>query len=360
MKPWRGKSNGRYLDIMKAHWNEKQQTWIASVGSGKNRRFAKCRICGEEGRLLCEQRLKRLVEETEGPEPPAPGSFTEFVEEVWWPTKANRSQYTKDSYRSKILTHMTPFFGKPICHIGVSEVQPWVNGLALSPKTVHDTYGVLANILQLAYRTKKTADDSYRLVSLPEVEIKEPVRLGTEETRLLMDGIKGTWLEGPVYAGLMLGLRRGEAGALSASDIVLTDVATITVRKNRTDHGVSQRLKNKRAGHGRTITAPRSIGERLLSFHRPGSIFLFLGEHGKPFSLGMLTKTFPKACFELTGRRTQFKDLRSTCASNLKALGVPREVRMDILGHTTTEAHAKYINDSGEQMMSALARLEAM
>lgn len=276
---------------------------------------------------------------------------------------ASKEPSTKDTYRQRITNHLACFFPMQISKIGLEQVQPWINGLnqKLAPKTVNECFSLLEQILSLAKAMKRTEDESWRLAEPPEVPVSEVVRLETEELRRLLGAIKGHWMEGPVWCSAMFGLRKCEVLGLKPTDIeILEDSAWITIRKKRGSHGESNKLKNKRRGQHRKFRVPKDWGLKLLSFWNGESMYLFASLTGKPIYHNAPTKEFPKLCETAGIKRYQFKHLRSTCASMLKDIGADQETRMQILGHTTVEAHEKYIKDSGVQTLTAYSRLEAM
>ena len=216
---------------MEPRWNEKQQRWIASTGSGKNRRWAKSRIPGEQGKAICQRKLNKLYQDVEGPKPLPPGSLAEFIEEVYWPMQHAHEQSTKDTYRQKVLDHIAPLFLHKVEDIKFTDLQNWVNDLqskkkinrftlkdgtkkvvvsdqAISTKTVRDVYFILSEILTVAHRLKRVTTDFWKLVEIPDLPVRAPVALEPAEVKKLLNHIEGTWIEGPVWASVTLGLRR--------------------------------------------------------------------------------------------------------------------------------------------------------
>ena len=69
---------------------------------------------------------------------------------------------------------------------------------------------------------------------------------------------------------------------------------------------------------------------------------MFLTSRGNPIGHSWCLRLFRKACRKAGVRERRFHDLRGTSATLLRELGVPEDVRMLPLGHSTTDMARHY------------------
>jgi integrase len=104
----------------------------------------------------------------------------------------------------------------------------------------------------------------------------------------------------------------------------------------------------------------RMATERTADWQYHG--LLFVTSTGKPYHGAEVLKAFKFACRRAGIAERRFHDLRASCATLMRELGVPEEVRMARLGHATRAMSRHYAQvrpgfdrDAVEAMRKALA-----
>lgn len=345
------------MALMKPRWDESNKRWECSLGSGTNRVWFRCKIPGEQGKLVCLEKRERHLH---GPAPLMPGSLAEFIESVWWPNvKVKCTPSTIRGYRYVVEKHISRFYAMQINDMRLEVMQGWVSGLAAeaSPKRVHNIFSILAGILELARLTDRYHRLDHRLVALPEIEQTSRMNLTIEKVGKLLAAARGTEMEGPVWTASNLGLRRNEVCGLKRPHVEIHgDTATIAIQDNRQPQGESNKLKSKRRGKKRQLDVPRQMAEKLLSFADSNSLYIF-SYNEKPIHPDRLTKRMAGLCATAGVEHMQFKELRSACRSNLKAAGVPEVDIMRILGHSSYKTSLLYQDERPAAIVEAFQKL---
>ena len=222
-----------------------------------------------------------------------------------------------------------------------------------SARTVQYVHAVLRSALQQAIREELIARNVARIVETPTVTPKEVRPLDVGEVKALLK----TARPHRVYALWLLlistGLRRGEALALTWSDVDL-NAGTLRVRRN------VQRIRRelifgtpKTMRSLRTVSLPRRCVQALTE-HRaaqererkiagqkwmptPGQPagLIFTTSTGRVIDPRGLNRMLTILCRDAKVRRVRVHDLRHTCASLLLAQGVDARTIMETLGHST-------------------------
>lgn len=291
-----------------------------------------------------------------------------------------------DGARSVARKHITPVFGaRRVSSLRASDVELWVGRLArdLSSGTVRNIYNVLNKAMKYALRHEWIANNPCTGVELPKAHgevVDERQFLTPAQVSAVASALEAK----EPHFGLIVrmaaytGLRAGELAALRVRDINMLH-RVVEVR----------RTVSRRAGHGWTVTAPkskrsardvpltRSLAEELrewLSAHPnatdpdaplwPGSRNTGRGgevDWSRPFDIGNLRKRYFKPAVRSgalapagISPALRWHDLRHTYASIMAAAG--RDVRLvsQWLGHesiSTTEktyVHLFRIDHSSE------------
>ena len=348
---------------MRGRWDESNKRWEASLGSGKARRFFRSRIEGPIGRDIVEAKLKAVLD---GPDPLAPGSLAEFIEEVWWPmlkTPGKTTMATRKGYKRNLDLHIEPIQSMQLSQFNLTTLQAFADSLTakgLSGKSVHNVFGTLTSCLAYAHKAGRITNQDYRLVALPEILPYEAQTLTASEIdRLLVTAREhAPECEGPIWAAANLAIRSNEMQGLKRSHVkILSDRAEVNLQDNRQGHGEESRLKGKKRGQIRKLTIPKAWGEKLLGFGDPDSLYLF-NYQGKPIAAGRASKAMPMLCKLAKIPRARFHDLRHSCATNLRQKGVPETViQRAILGHASMATTMRYLDDRSDEVLAAFARL---
>lgn len=149
-------------------------------------------------------------------------SFKEIAESWKDIHKDSVSYKTWQGYNTHYERAIAEFGDHPICEIEVSDVQTYINRLALQKyafKTVKSALGVLSLIFDHAILVKEITRNPCDFTKIPKgLERKERELPSEEQIQKVIDGINCHFGEF-AYLLLFTGLRRGEALALRAENI---------------------------------------------------------------------------------------------------------------------------------------------
>ncbi|MFI8101634.1 tyrosine-type recombinase/integrase [Streptomyces sp. NPDC086023] len=222
-----------------------------------------------------------------------------------------------------------------------------------SARTVQYVHAVLRSALQHAIREELIARNVARIVETPTVKREEVQPLNAGEARLLLKAAQPHRLYALWLLLVSTGLRRGEALALTWSDI---DLAAGQLRVRRNLQRIRRELifgTPKTARSLRTVSLPKRCVE-ALKVHRAAqerehkiagkkwqplgqqpSGLIFTTPTGRPTDPRSLNRMLTLLCAKAKVRRVRVHDLRHTCASLLLAQGVDARTIMETLGHST-------------------------
>ncbi len=222
-----------------------------------------------------------------------------------------------------------------------------------SARTVQYVHAVLRSALQQAVREELIARNVARIVETPTVEPQEVQPLDAAEARILLKTARNHRLYALWLLLISTGLRRGEALALTWSDIDLA-AGQLRVRRNL------QRIKRellfgtpKTARSLRTVSLPKRCVDALIAHKaqqdeerkvadskwqpvpdQPNGL-VFTTATGRATDPRSLNRMLTILCRNAKVRRVRVHDLRHTCASLLLAQGVDARTIMETLGHST-------------------------
>lgn len=256
---------------------------------------------------------------------------------------------TFTSYRGHVELHIAPVLG----HLTVGALRPAdvhrLIGKLLedgkSPSTVQRVITTLRMALGQAVRDGELTVNVAG-VRLPKID-RVPVEAMTpERAQILLDAVKGDWLE-PLYVLLLgTGLRLGEACALDWRDLELQE-GSVFVRKGKTRAAT------------RTIPLAPFVVKALVA-HRAAAprigpdVPVFLGPRtSERLRTQTVSHAFPKLLerHELPAMRVH--DLRHATATLLLAKGLPMRDIASVLGHAnpsvTAQVYAHTIQESRER-----------
>lgn len=266
---------------------------------------------------------------------------------------SDRKSSTKALYAGLARTHLTPapLGALPLDRLKASDVEAFVHRKRTEGKassTVRQIYTILRAILDTAVRDELVAKNHAAAVKRPAVERNEARYLTKAEVAGLVEAFAQDRLRAFFLLLLGTGLRRGEALALSWTDVDL-DAGHLRVRGtlSRVDGNLTvTEPKTKKSVRTLPIPAPviaelrahrvRQVEERL----RAGSLwtdtgFVFVSHVGTPMdprnALRALTAATKRAGLEDVGLHT----LRHSAASALITAGVHMKVVQELLGHSS-------------------------
>lgn len=286
-----------------------------------------------------------------------PGSISEFLAVKFAPWQASQIQGESiDRYDSTWRIHLGPAVG----HYLFSELTygriesifaEFTPGVSASAKSL------LTKIVRYAIAHGNATPELLTAVQLIKVAKRKTKHRRDVATRAraMLAKAKGHNIEGFLYTALTLGLRKGELCGLQVTDL---DDAGITIRRQR-DHkrGVKDRVKHREAGEVRRIGLPAVILTRIRSYIRPGSLFLFVDERGKPLAYNHIDRLIEPFQPKDAEDRLTPHDFRAAAIVNLIEAGVNDHTIQDLMGHGSAKMIRVYRDDSEERTRDALKRL---
>ena len=267
--------------------------------------------------------------------------------EIWLTSRPLRLS-TLDTYRHHLRRHINPVFGPvPLDALRREQIQSWVKHLCdqdLAPRTVRTSYGILASILRASVLDERIPRSRCVRITLPEIQPTQVRVLSPAQVRALAAAINPRYAI-TVIAGYGLGLRQGEALALSRSRI---DFERHTYRVDQ------QVIARTRAGVHPGFAPPKTKASRR-TIPMPAFVETALRQHIDQFvpdeddrlittTRGHLLRRShynqdilkPAITAAALPHRTTFHTLRHSYASAALAAGLPILELSRHLGHATT------------------------
>ncbi len=302
----------------------------------------------------CIQRYQKAL--SAGSSRVRPGSISEFYATQFDGWIRSRVQpETVDRYDSEWLAMVGPSFG----HLTFAELTPAIvqSAFTASPRSASsktNARGLLLQIVRLAVATglaDASAETSVRICTVPSPKPKGRRDVVSAANALLAAASNaGHWIAGPLYASIVLGLRKGEIAGLKRTDIQ-GNVLTVSRQRNHT-RGEKDRLKSRADGQTRRIALPESIAERLISSWDGSSIYLFTTDKGKPIPYQHLDRAMRE--FQDPTNPVTFHDFRAAAICNLIDAGVSDHTIMDLVGHSSLLMIRQYRDSSDDRIRAAL------
>lgn len=289
---------------------------------------------------------------------------------------SDRKRATKDQYASLARTHIAPALGHlPLDRLRPSDVEGLIvrmRGAGLSASTLRSAYTVLRAALEVAVRDGLVSRNVAAAVKRPTAERTDAVFLTADDAQRLLVALRGERLEVLFRFMLATGVRRGEALALSWSDVDL-DAATVRVHGtlSRTSRGLEVGAPKTERSR-RTVPLPRSMVDALRA-HRTrqteerlamgpawtGTGFVFCTEVGTPLEPRNVLRAFQTVARRVGLDGATLHTLRHSNASLLLAAGVHTKVVSEALGHSSYAITADvYSHVTPSQAREAADRLD--
>jgi integrase len=274
---------------------------------------------------------------------------------------------TVRGYRLHVGTSIAPHLGAlRLDALTTPVIQRWINEGA----TAHDL-SCLRSALGTAVRWGLISGNPARGVRLPKRERTEPLILSPEQTRALLEQVKGDPLAPLFMLAAYTGMRQGEILGLRWKD---TDLRSGTLSVTR-----SLWWKPGPDGCTPTLTEPKTKRSRRSIVLHP-AVIEALTEHRRLTMLsspdGLVftrrgTALWPGTVYQALRRHekaaglplTNFHALRHTAASLMIAAGVPITTVSEMLGHSnvsiTLNIYSHAIEGSGREAVDKLGELLA-
>jgi integrase len=273
-----------------------------------------------------------------------------------WLVKAapnKKAASTLSRVRARVEGHVVPGVGHHrIDQLRPEHVEAWLAGESTTAlRTLQDYRGDLREILAWAQRRRLVSWNAAAEAELPS-DARPPAErrtLSPEQAAALLTGLEGDRL-GPFFTVLLLlGLRPGEADALTWEHVDF-DAGTVRIERalQRASGGTPLGIGPTKTKQNRTLAMPAAVRaafrtqrasqrrERLASgpgWSREWEGLVFLSEIGTPLHPSNTRRSFAAACARAGIPTFTPYELRHSAASLLVAAGVdPYEVA-DQLGH---------------------------
>lgn len=344
--------------------------WVAAISTGPrgNRirmvRYAPTRKAADEA--LDE--LRKLVRPATGGGRTTVGSYLRG----WLDTAGRRSlkASTWRTYDVALRHHIDPAIGHiTLARLTAEHVDTMLAGLELEPKGQRNVLGFLGRVLDVAEQRGHVLRNAARLVDPPRVVKAEPLTLSPDDARRILAAVHGDRLEALWVAAIGTGLRQGELLGLRWADVDL-EAATLTVQFALVRVDGQYAMDDPKTARSRRLVAlptfvvtalrdhrTRQLEERLAAGGPTADGLVFLAPTGRPLNGGWVSHRW-RVISRAAGVDVTFHGLRHTNATILRDRGVPEDVRMGRLGHTTTGMARKYAHATDAPDRAAAAALE--
>jgi integrase len=349
--------------------------WIHTA-EGPKRRY----ISGKKRENVRDKLAKALSQRADGLVFDA-GTMTigEYLDRWLADVRDTVRKSTHEGYEYAIEPHIKPALGR----IKLKDLNPaqirWFYrdrlDSGLSPATVHKQHVVLHKALKAAVADGLIPRNAAAGLKLPRITREEIAPLTEEESRRLLETVRGARLEALYVLALSTGMRLGELLALKWEDVDL-EGGRLRVRRTLTHAGKAfvlgePKTKNSR----RTIRLTKGANsalkahlsrqfeemERMGSLYQPGGL-IFATEGGTIVNPSNLRNRSFKPLLKRAGLPPiRFHDLRHTCATLLLSKSVNPKVVSEMLGHAsisiTLDIYSHLLPDMQEKAVEALEEM---
>ena len=295
------------------------------------------------------------------------GSFGEFLYRTWVPhVYPGLRKTSRRRYDSQVVYHLLPGLATTkIAEIGYVEAQQFqlqlkaVDGKPMSDRQRREIVLRFREIMGLyaaiASGRGEAARTDWKLTTVPKPP-KKKKRIEPEEdfTVRIMNAARGSYMVGPLFAALFLGLRRGEICGLRWSHIDQKNLVMSVREQHQPEYG-DELVETK--GEERVIPITEALYTRLRAVGNRNSPYVFTNGKGKRLAPNEISKKPPLLCKKAGLRKATLHDLRSYAGSNLAALGVDPFTIMEILGHKEMSTTLIYVNQKSKLKRDAISKL---
>jgi integrase len=368
--------NGKYHVILSWYQDGLRKRKSISTGietSGNNKRRAEA----AQRKILAEWEEKITDNFTEI-------LFSDYLSQWLETVRRSIATTTYHSYRHVIEKQIVPYFAsrktklRELKPFDIQQFYEWkMSEYGVTANTIHHYHANIHKALKDAARLELIKDNPASKVVLPKKERFLSDFYTVEELRTLLNLVKGTALEIPVYLSSWFGLRRGEVVGIRWRDIDYTSM-TVHIQGTVVDKGIgTTRADNLKYREGitktqsslRSFPLPDEMAEYLKrvrtrqnenmsllgsSYNVEWRDFVCVDAGGNLIKPDYISRTFPAFLKKHGLRRIRFHELRASNASLLLANGVDMSLIQIWLGHahysTTANLYAKHRTDAKQTM----------
>ncbi|MEI2397042.1 site-specific integrase [Paenibacillus phytohabitans] len=305
-------------------------------------------------------------------------TFSEFLEHwVENYVKYNCEETTIYGYRNIIYKHIIPFLGNfELQKLQPAHIQQYYKYLMddkqLSPNTVHKHHACIRKALDYGLKQQFVHRNVSDAVILPKKERFVGQSYTRDQLNILLDRVKNTKLELPVYLAGYLGLRREEIVGLQWKYINFKD-RSIQIAEVRTSAGSKEIVKAPKTEQSKRVlymtdelfevlTKARERQEEykwMLGDEYIDSGYVYIQDNGKPYRVNTLTEQFGLFLERNVLPKIRLHDLRHTFASILYEAGVDLKAISEALGHsdlaTTNKIYTHRFDKTHKKTINAMS-----
>lgn len=322
-----------------------------------------------EQRKRAEKARRELVDQREADVDPhgqtVAGFLRSWIEGLRDATHRRVRPRTLDHYAMIVERHIIPALGDHrIDRLSERHVQRWLDADKGSARTIHHHRAVLRRALNVAMRQRLVTRNVAVPIELPDPSGDHGRPLTADEAVRLLEATRGDRLNALWHLALATGLRQGELLGLGWDDLD-GDQLTVRAQLQRRD-GEWVRAATKAARSLQQLTLdPTTVA--VLDEHRrrlaagrgadwPYFGLMFVTSKGLPYHARLVLSEFHKALATAGIPTRRFHDLRVTNATLMREQGVPEDMRMARLGHSTVDMARHYAKARpGTDRMAAAA-----
>lgn len=305
-------------------------------------------------------------------------TFSEFLNH-WMDNyvKYNCEETTAYGYCNIINNHIIPCLG----NIELQKLQPFhiqqyyrklMEEKGFSPNTVHKHHANIRKALDYALKQQFVYRNVADAVSLPRKIRFEGQAYSKEQLNVLLEKVKDTKLELPIYLAGYLGLRREEIVGLKWKYLDF-ERRILYVHEVRTSAGNKVIIKSPKTDKSkRSLFIPDGLLDLLLKCKmRQDEFMQLLGdeyentgyvcahENGRPYRVNSVTEWFADFLTKHGLPKIRLHDLRHTFASILYDEGIDLKAISEALGHsdigTTSRIYTHIMDKTHKNAVSALS-----
>lgn len=266
--------------------------------------------------------------------------------------KYNCEETTEYGYRNIIYKHVVPYLGNiELQKLQPAHIQQYYKYLleekGLSPNTVHKHHANIRKALDYGLKQQFVYRNVADAVSLPRKEKFEGQSYTREQLNTLLEKVRDTKIELPIFLAGYLGLRREEIVGMKWKCIDL-EQRVIYINEVRVSAGkkvITKTPKTDKSQRSLYITDElykiliknkvlQDEYKEMLGNEYVNTGYLYAHNNGKPYKVNYITDQF-KGFLEKHGLpRIRLHDLRHTFASILYDEGVDLKAISEALGHS--------------------------
>lgn len=289
----------------------------------------------------------------------------------------NCEETTVYGYRNIIYNHIVSNIGNiELQKLQPVHIQQYYRSLMevkkLSPNTVHKHHDIIRKALDFAMKQQYVYRNVADAVSLPRKIRFEGQAYTKHQLNELLDRVKDTRLELPVYLAGYLGLRREEIVGLKWRYIDFKH-HILYVHEVRTSAGSKVVTKSPKTDKSkRSLFIPDDLLDLLLQCKRRQEEYrVLLGSeyedtdyvcthaNGRPFRVNSVTEWFAEFLKKHQLQKIRLHDLRHTFASILYDEGIDLKAISEALGHsdigTTSRIYTHIMDKTHKDTLNALS-----